>query len=555
MLIRMPFRRFLSFSITVFILFTVLSCNDDWLSKDYDSTVQWNGGFKGPLIYGDLSLNDLLSVYDTTGYVSEDSTGLLYGAYSKDTVLRAPDLLKIPDQDFLQFFFKVDSTIPGFALGNIGDTVGFDQTKGFEFKKFKDERLDSLHIKSGSLGIYVSSTIKHQGILTMSSDKVLIQGQPYNEVIMISDPSGNFEETHSIDLSNSTLIFDNSVPDSTSLYINAHFDLINSGADIMPNEEIQIINSFQSLEFRGAYGYVGAFDSLLFDKAELEFDLLSGNFEGTIDLADARITMRTENYFGVPFGVELLDLEAHFQDGSGETIFIDPGANPITIAAPDITQIGQSVKDSTFINNTNSNLNIAATSDLTGLQYSLRALANPGGEVDNFILDDSELRINVEGLIPLDLRMEDVVLGDTFNFELSDTASDFSSDDIVFVRMTMKTTNSMPLDLGIQLYFVDSIAGWLPLDSLFGADHTIFKSGVTDDNGRVILPTSKETVIELTRGQISNLVNANKILMKAYVETAEGGTRDVKFYSGNSLKFSLGAEIEVSLKIEPDNNN
>ncbi len=549
----MSLRRFLPFVILPAFIVLVFSCNEQWLNPQYDTTIQWEGGYEGPVVYGSLGLKDLLERFDSTGYVSEDNSGLLYGAYSKDTVLNAPDILQIPDQDFIQFFFRVPNDIPGFALGPIGDTVSFSQEEGFEFKRFGDERLDSIHVKSGTLAIYVRSSIKHQGILTLHSDQVVIGGQPYREVIRISDLGGNFEETVNLDLTGSTIKLTNTV-DSTFIRIYADFDLINSGADILTSEEVQIINSFRNLEFSAAYGYVGAYDSVIIDKAELEFDLLSGNFEGRIKLADPQIIVRTDNNMGVPFGIGLQDLEAHFKDGSGTSISIDASANPLSIAAPTIAQVGQSIKDSTFINNTNSDIHKAATSDLTSFQYSVRVIANPDGPRDNFILDNSRVSINVEGLIPFDLRIEDVVLADTFDFNINeDEDSEFSSDDVKNLKIQMETDNSMPLDLGIQVYFVDTTT-WVVLDSLFGVDKDVFKSGVIDADGRVIESTNKVTVVDLTRDQIDNALKSHKMLMKAYVETAEGGTRDVKFYADYSLDFKLGTKLELDVTMESDQN-
>lgn len=549
----MSLQRFLPF---VFILSLVMAaCDNDPFSSDYDMTIQWEGGIQGPIIYGNLTLQDLLEEYDTTGYVKQDTTGFLYAAYSKDTVLTAPDLVTIPDQEFIQVFFRVDSNIPGSYLDMLGDTISFTQDKGFEFKRFRDERLDSVHIKAGEMRIYVRSSIRHEGILTVSSDQVFLNGQKYREVIMISDPSGNFMQTDTIDMAGSTIILDNSVPDSTSIYMKFDFDLINSHNDILVTEEVEIRNSFHNLEFAGAYGTVGAFDSLLIDKAELEFDLLEGAFEGTIKLANPQLIVRTDNSLGVPFAVELSDLEAYFKDGGETAITIDPSANPLKIDAPDITQVGETIKDSARIDTTNSNIHLAATSDLVGFQYSVRAIANPDDpDRDNFILDDSELAINVEGLIPLHLRMQDVVLADTFDFDLfEDTIdSEFNEDNIDFMMIRMETDNSMPLDLGIQVYFIDADQSWLRLDSLFTDDKYVFKSGIINAEGRVIQATNKVTEVELTREQIEHIVDANKLLMKAYVETAEGGTRDVKFYSDYSLDFKLGTRVELNYTTESE---
>jgi hypothetical protein len=543
----MSLQRFLPFVLILSLVLAAISCNDDWLRSEYDTTVRWEGGIKGPVLFGNLTLQDLLEEYDTTGYVSQDSTGLLYAAYSVDTVLTAPAFIEIPDQEFIQVFFRVDSNIPGDYLNLLGDTISFTQDKGFEFKRIDDERLDSVHIKDGDMRIYVSSTIKHKGILTVSSDRIFVGGRKYEEVIQISNASGNFDTTVNIPMDGGSILLDNSVPDSTSLYLKFDFDLINSGADILVSEEVEIRNSFHDLEFLGAYGYVGTFDSLLIDRAELEFDVLEGNFEGTIKLANPQLIIRTDNSVGIPFGIELGDLQARFKDGSSTGITIDTSVNPVKIAAPDLSQIDQYVKDSTRIDNTNSDIHIAATTDLTGFQYSVRVMANPDGQVDNYILDDSELKVNVEGLIPLDLRIQDVVLGDTFDFDVGpEEDSDFGAENVDYMMMRMETDNSMPLDLGIQVYFIDTTRNWMKVDSLFGADRDVFKSGIIDDEGRVIQATNKVTEVEFTDTQIENILDANKLILKAYVETSEGGTKDVKFYADYSLDFKLGTQIELN---------
>ena len=553
----MSLQKILPYVLILTLVLAVISCNDDWLRAEYDTTMQWEGGFEGPLIFGSLNLKDLLNEYDNTGFVSEDSSGFLYLAYSKDTVLSAPEMLELPDQEFIQVFFRVDSTIPGWWLDLLpSDTISFEQDKGFKFERTGEERIDSVHIKTGEMRIYVRSTIKHEGILTITSDNVFVGGQPYNEVIMISDPSGNYEETISIPMAGGSIHLDNSVPDSTSLSIMFKFDLINSGNDILASEEVQIINSFHNLAFSGVYGYLGAYDSVLIDKAQLDFGLLEGNFEGTIKLANPQLNITMDNSMGIPFAVELRDLEAHFKDGSGTAIIIDPGANPIRINAPSISQVGQTIRSITNIDNTNSNIHEAATTDLTGFQYSVRAMGNPDGVQDNFILDTSKLAISIEGLIPIDLRIQDFVLSDTFDFDLtSDEDSDFGPDNVDYMMMRMETDNSMPIDLGIQVYFIDTTQNWLRLDSLFGADKDIFKSGVLNADGRVIRSTNKVTRVELTKTQIGNALDANKLMMKVYVETAEGGTRDVKFYSDYSLDFKLGARLELNVTIESEENN
>jgi len=546
----MSLQRFLTHILVFFLILGTISCKDDLLRSEYDTTIQWEGGYEGPLIYGNLTLEDLLERFDTTGYVFADENNLLWGSYAKDTVLTAPEILEIPDQNFIQVFFRVPNDIPSAFLG---PTFGKDTTRGFEFERTGDERLDSVYIKDGEMRIYVRSTIKHTGSLNIRSEHVMLNGKEYDTTISISDNTGTFEETISIPMAGGSLHLENTI-DSTHLDMHFNLEMVNSGADILASEEVQIINSFHNLEFQSVYGYIGQYDSMLIERAQLEFDLLEGNFEGTIKLADPQIRISIDNSMGVPFAINLTDLEAHYKDGTGEAISIYNPPNPIKINAPTIAQVGESIHSEVQIDNTNSTIHLAATTELVGFQYSVGVTANPDIVQDNFILETSELAINLEGLIPLDLRIQDVVLGDTFDFDLfpEDENSEFGPDDIDSIRMDMLTKNHMPIDLAIQVYFVDTTQNWLRLDSLFSDDNLIFESGTIDANGKVISETEKTTRIQFSRDQIQNLLDANKMLVKAYVNTYDSQSRDVKFHSGDYVDFNLGTRLKLNVTVNSE---
>jgi hypothetical protein len=92
------------------------------------------------------------------------------------------------------------------------------------------------------------------------------------------------------------------------------------------------------------------------------------------------------------------------------------------------------------------------------------------------------------------------------------------------------------------------------IDSLFNEQNwNILPSGVIDDDGKVIMTTYNTVIVPLTESQIDNLYLAEQVMIKALMETTLEGTRDVKFYSSNSLGFKLGAKAELS--ITSDENN
>ena len=545
-------KRFLPLGAILLFLLAVISCvNDEWMADKYDFTVQWEPGLEGPLVHGDLSIEDMLTRFDTSGYLLEDSTRFLYFIFDTSESISAEDYVDIPDQDFLQVFFQSEVDIPGSALGNIGDTINFKQVKSFQWERYGEERFDSVYMKGGEIVIFVTSTIKHTGILTIYTDQIISNGQPYRQVIEVSDPSGTFSTTVRVPLAGSSFYLDNTNPDSSYLGMTFEFDVINSGADILASEIVSITKTFQDLDFQAVFGYAGVYDSLIIDREVIEFSALPENFVGRIQLADPRLSLKVGNSFGLPFGMELLDLEARFKDGSMTPISLSPDVNPIIIDAPTIAQVGETILSETTVDSNNSNINQIASTDLTGVQFSVNALGNPTGVLNNFILDTSHLDVTVEVVIPMHLRAEGLEMGEIFDFEIGD-GEDFGRENVKSFMFQLETENGLPLEVSTQVYFMDSDEN--ELDSLFNEQNwNILPSGVIDDDGKVIMTTYNKVEVELTDSQIDNVFIAEKIMIKILVETTDEGTRDIKFFSTNSLGFKLGARAEVS--VTSDGNN
>ena len=545
-------KRFLPHAVILSLLVFVISCmNDEWMGDKYDLSVRWEPGFEGPLVYGDLSIEDMLTKFDTSGYLIEDSSNFLYFIFDTSETVSPEDYLDIPDQDFLRVFFQSPLDLPADSLGNIGDTISRKKEDNFKWERSGDERLDSVHIKGGEIMILVSSSIRHSGSLTIYSDQIELNGSRYEQTIEISDPSGNFSTTVTVPLAGASIHLDNSDPDTSFLGMVFDLALIHSGQDILASESVDVSQLFQDLEFEAVYGYLGVYDSLIIDKELIEFSSMPEDFRGRIQLADPQIHLDVSNSFGVPFGIELLDLEARFKDASRTPINLGPDINPIIIDAPSLAQVGETVESRTAIDSNNSNINDIASTDLTGVQFSVNALGNPTGFMNNFILDTSHLDVNVEVVIPMHLRAEGLELADTFDFDIGG-GEGFSQENVKSFMFQLETENGLPLEISTQVYLLDNNDEYI--DSLFNEQNwNILPSGVIDDDGRVIMTTYNKVEVPLTDSQIENVFLAEKIMIKAMMETTDEGTKDIKFYSNNSLGFKLGARAEVS--VTSDGNN
>lgn len=555
----MSCKRFLphSFILALAILLAGCTLPDEFNSDLYNTDILWEPGLSAPLIFGDLSIKDLLTEFDSSGFLSEDDSGFLFLAYDTDASLALEDVLpELLDQHFIHVFYSSPVVIPIITLAAPGDTSAPNtQDKSFHFARYGDERLDSIELKAGQAVIDISSTIRNRGILEIHSSDLELNGQPYMQTIEVSDATGTFTDQVTIDLAGAVLRLDNTTdPDTTYMDLQFDFRVINDGNDILPSEVVDIHNRFQNLEFRKAFGYAGSFDSLIIEQS-MDFDFLDFDFEGSVSLLNPQLKLDVLNSFGLPFGIKMQDVEGRFADGPPVAINLAPEIDTIIVNAPTLAQIGESISTSVTIDNTNSNLNDLATTELRGLDFTLRALGNPLGTTDNFLLDTSRMSVNLEVLVPLHLKIEDVVLTDTFEFEFPDSIGDtrLETENFESMFIQLETKNGLPLDIDLQVYFMDSL--WNDLDSLFDdTNRNILPSGILDPaTGRVIARSEGTVNITVDQARLERIWDTKNLILKAFVQTSEnslGEVQYVKFYSEYSLYFKLGAGARISLTLD-----
>ena len=543
------------------LFFTVsfISCVPEEFNKDnYNFDMLWEPSYNGPVAFGNFTLKDILdSMLDSAELeqnieIGEDTTNLYYVAYSDHIKsIRADEWIDLPDQNFSDvYFYRPPVTIPASELGNTGDIIYRKKVEKFDFVTEHNERIDSIFLTSGNLVTNTISTLHHTGWLIIHSDQIKINNEFYRDSIVISDASGSFSDSKITPLDGSALRLDNqSDPDTTFLEIIYELYLIHSGSDINAGEEVNVDMLFTNLVFKSAFGYFGDYDTLLIDNERFEFDLFEYKFEGNVYFGDPRINLIVDNSFGLPIGVNLFGLTAFSQKTGIETdITFEPGANPFLVNAPDLSQIGQSVVTEISVNRTNSNIDDVTNTTLSYLDYSARAITNPSGlpTQDNFVIDSSRASVDFEVMLPMDLRAEDFELEDTVDFDLSGIPEENDTIRIDTFQIRMATTNSMPVEINMQVVFVDEL--YDVIDSLFsGGQENVIKQPEVNDNGDVTRAGENEIFVDFT-DRVYRMRDTRHAMVRLTFETAEQGQKMVKFYSYSELSFKLGSKIKISIK-------
>ncbi|MFC2151539.1 hypothetical protein ACFLSE_03355 [Bacteroidota bacterium] len=538
----------------IFIIFIFYQCmHDEFDFNKLDDEMEITAGMLAPVAYGSLTLDDIISEFDSTSYISTDADGLLMITY-EDSLFSfiADDLLNIPSQDFIEYFIESDFTIlPGFPGWNVGDTLVLDRTENFPFSFSQGEKLDSMILDEGTMVFDISSEFQHTGNIHITCPNIRLNNIPFSETIVIDDASGGFSFNSPFTLDGYTIYLVDSVgSDSLFLPVDFRVELINSGAGIAAGEEIGITATIENINFDAIFGYIGDYE-LLTQTGDLDLGFFENTIEGYIRFENPEINFNITNSYGVPAAVSISRFTGFKGDTDSIQMIFDSTIDTFGYAYPTLTDyINNDIfKDTTIsISGTNSNVSDFLAFLPSSLEYSLSAQSNPDGPGAsyNFVSDDSRIDIDFEFILPLWFQADSFALEDTIDLDLINIEED--ADFIERVSIMLEVSNGLPLEIDFQLYFLDSL--YNPVDSLFDENaRPIISSGIIDPvSHAVISPGIKTSLVQYTNDDINALNTVKYGIIRAGLKTPSDSNEDlvsVKFYTDYSVDFNLSVGVDV----------
>ena len=496
-----------------------------------------------PLIYGSMGMGEIVAELDSTGYVEEFPDGLIYLTYADTVVDVMVDTLELViDGLYTEIYYDTEvGGDPNFIGSNIGDTIHFQKSQNFGFETSGNNRLDSIAFKGGELLTEMESTFLHAGFLTISSAYILDANRnPYTYTVQISDPSGNFTWSESLDLDGYFLKTDQQ-GDSSIFRMDYDLALINSGNPVNPGDFCEINSNFLDMGFYSLFGFIDPGD-VVTESGVLDIPIYADFPElSHLKLADPRINIYTESSMGIPFELTLDSVIATAEDGSTETLEIYEG-NPFIIPAPGIDMVGETAYGEFYINNQTSNfqdlLNIAPHT------LSYKVIGDIGSQSQNhFLLDTSRFMTETEFLLPLDLLFTEYSLTDTLEFALGEDGIDTSI--IKEVVVSISLVNELPIELGLQVYMLDE--NYTVLDSLLNGDPVFLAPSEVDSEGKLSDPSETSLNIDFPAEKLGILEQTEFLWIEARMVTAESGSQFVKFYSNYTLDFEISFYAELRI--------
>jgi hypothetical protein len=482
----------------------------------------WQPEIGVPVINSQLTLSELIKE-SNNGNISltTDLNGLYLLTYT-DTVFstQAKDIVKIPDQA---------DTIPPFPLTN---NQGLQHTLAFNGQG----TLTQADLKSGDISFdMITTDLLENFTITLSFPNILNKATGIPLSI-----SKNSAMQASFSLTGSFAGYDIHFKAGNQF----DFNISITGATVGTlSGKLSITNLQYSL-------LQGSFSSIPIGvmSGESDVTIFSDLFQGNIYFADPRVEFDFES----SFGVQLTPNKQYFQTlykGSVPPDDVDggdaePSANKVIAPA---TTIGSTTTTILTVNNTNSTDSVGRVSLKTALSkgpQKIKYAVNPIlGNQAGFIKDDSRITIIGKLIIPFYGRVTSYSLQDTFNIKVP------ASDSIQFVDFYIKTANSVPIELMLQVYFVDTANSYARIDSFFTGVKPLLKAPTVDQNGAVISAGTDDQTVNFSGARIKALGKANKLLVKANMQTPNPGSQDVKFFKTNNLdiKISMHTKFNVPL--------
>ena len=526
----------LSLLVTVAIGLIAQSCIKDNFDMDKLSTdVIFNPNIAVPLVNSKLTLRDIVRDWDENELFEEDASGFLYLMYSKRIFSKtAKDVVRIPTQSFTNSYI---------APTNIDlNSVPYSYTDNTveDFSVNNSSRLETINIKSAQLSISITSSQTLNGTVELIFPSIKKNGTTYSKIIDISTGGGTYNDLNDYEVDLTT---DN--PAYNKLPINYVIELNNSAASFNAGDEMFAATiTLDSIEYKSIIGFIGQ-DVINVPSDSVHVDIFDKAFDGDIFFMDPKFKVFINNSFGIPMRFEFDSFRLYNAVNQSYADHQFPVAhNPLTIDYPALSNMGTS-KATNFVMDT---LSFPSIRDVISYNpkyiiFGVNGEINPTdpGTNDNFVLDTSRFDVDLKVELPLWGHAKYFVLQDTFDLDMGEFYEDIDS--LEWMLFRINADNAMPVEVGIQIYFVDSM--YSVVDSLYDDGQMRFlESGVIDGSGKVVQPTNKISDFRFTSERLSGLQDVRYIFTRGYINTTDEATKLVRFYGENYLNLKLGVQAQ-----------
>lgn len=436
-----------------------------------------------------------------------------------------------------------------FTLNNIAFSEGSIKIPELSFEEISDEysltiagaggediKLFRGVIKTGTININLNSDIPLNGAMMLELPSAKnSDGSPAVIPITFNNSQSSF--TYHIPISGIDIDMTTGTTGYNTLPVRVlvRLDETTGYVPIVSEDKISVSVSLSNAEPSYISGDFGK-QAVNIDQGEIDLDIdLLNRLYGKFILEEPQLKLSVQNSVGVPSR-----FYGNFKAFGSGNEQVDLNPDPLDVAYPKLVAEGEA-EGTLIYDRSNSNIVDFIALPPNRIEYSGYVLFNPDGAADqaqpNFITDESAVTIGIEADMPIDLKTELLGILDTMAMD----PSDFEGIDSVSVMLFV--TNGIPLDISLELSFVDTITG-----TGMGKEHEtgVILAAETDSEGNVTGKTITSTEIVLASEDFYNLKNATGIAIDAKLNSPEGGSVPARIYADSEISISIGIRTVVS---------
>ena len=436
-------------------------------------------------------------------------------------------------------YFKLSFNLTGLSVSNgnlkITKSKTLNGSKGeFEFN-FPDPTLKAFSgvLNKGSLSIRSFNNSQLSGDISLILNEIKKNGVPVD----VSIPLGGNSAT--IDLSGAVINFNtdpafpyNRIPYEYSLLVNSTPGFINfsstdgTGMDVTLND----------IEFKSITGDFGK-RSIAIDKKDFDMKLdFLDKFTGNFKVANPSLVLTIHNSIGLP-GAMQLGFSASNKDGA----VVQLNTSPFNLPVPANSNAGMASGNIVFDKNNSPIVDFMALPPTGKILYQGQLDFNKIDVVTaqnpNFMDLDATFGLDLAMELPLELQINKLGFKDTTSI----SGGDFTN--LEAADLIINATNGIPLDIDIQLLYIDTIS-----KKQYGTSKgtRILSAAQVNSKGE-ITPVQSSQTFSLTMGDIENLRKANGLVFSGTVSSPASGATVAPLYSNSEIKLNVVIKSKVNL--------
>ncbi len=486
-------------------------------------------------VHANISFEDIMPE-DTSinQYLELNNDGYFDLYYQKDLYsLQAEDHIFIPDQTFPETLALSETELANF---NTAYHVQVSRDFDYSFDAPEGMHLDSILFNQGRMTVHMESEwpieidieLKLSGFTKNGTDTLTfsILNLPETDYDTIVELTG-----YTVNLTNQETLFN-------TLIMNYVLTLDQeAGAVSQPTDQITVLVTLENIGFDATSGYFGNMSQTVSDNT---FPLgFGGNtFDAEINFENPQFNIFYQNSFGLPIQFRFSSLYTLDANDQATNITIPPEMNPLILESPepgeDFVYDTISINPSTLIQEL---LNFPKSLTFGGA-VKLNEGIDPDTYYTNTLPGDGFFDISAEFRLPMSANFR-FALRDTQDFPVLENLD--QNIPLEQIEVKLGVNNGFPIDLGVQVFFADSIN--TVLDSLFD---------------QFSIEGLKENLIEITisNEKIEKIKTAKNLIFEIVVKsTGFDLGQYVHITDQYEIAFDFSVKIDVDINPAEFENN